>query len=49
MMPLIRALVLAALVALAVPWLAAGCRKILNPAFVQQYVAYTVWVSTVAR
>ena len=49
MAPLIRALVIAALVALAVPWLAAGCKRVLNPVFVTQYVEYSAWVSTVTR
>jgi hypothetical protein len=49
MMPLIRAVILAALIAASVPWLAAGARKVLNPTFVAQYVEYTAWVSTVTR
>ena len=49
MMPLLRAIVIAALIAAAVPWVGAACKRVLNPAFVQQYVTYTVWVSTVTR
>jgi hypothetical protein len=49
MMPLVRALVIAALIALAVPWVAVGCKRLLNPSFVQQYVTYTGWVSTITR
>jgi hypothetical protein len=49
MAPLVRALVVAALVALAVPWVAAGCKRVLNPVFVQQYLTYATWVSTVTR
>jgi hypothetical protein len=49
MMPLVRAVVIAALIAAAVPWLAAGARKVLNPTFVERYVQYSAWVSTVTR
>ena len=49
MMPLVRAVVIAALIAAAVPWLAAGARRALNPTLVEQYQQYTTWVANITH